>query len=33
MSDHTIKAYDEELEILDHKIAEMGATADQGVPI
>jgi phosphate transport system protein len=29
MSDHTIKAYDEELEILDHKIAEMGATAEK----
>jgi len=29
MSDHTIKAYDEELELLDHKIAEMGAIAEK----
>jgi len=29
MSDHTIKAYDEELQILDHKIAEMGAIAEK----
>ena len=29
MSDHTIKAYDEELELLDDKIAEMGTIAEK----